>query len=177
MTEADTKRAQPGKRWYTLRTMPQHEKKVAAYLQKKGVELYLPLVTKKRKWSDRIKMIDFPLFPGYLFVRFDWFDGFRTILQHNGALDFIRVEGLPQPMREEDVANLKLLVESALDLQADPDANFPPGQEIEVRYGPLKGVRGVVSRVKNKQRICIHVPLLNQMVSAEVDAMDIEKVI
>lgn len=164
-------------RWYVLRTMPQHEKKLVGYFQKKGVECYLPLVPRKRQWSDRMRVIEFPLFPGYVFLRFDWHALYKTILSYHGSIDFVRLEGVPQAMPEAQIETLRLIVASERDVHADPDVSFPPGVEIEIRQGPLKGVRGVVVRVKNKQRVFVHVPLLNQTVSAEVDVLDLEKVV
>ncbi len=163
-------------KWYILYTMPQHEKKISAYLKKIGVEHYLPLIPKTRKWSDRTKVIEFPLFPGYLFTYTDWAEGRIKALQHPGAKAYIRHQGEPAFMTGDEIENLKMLVEHSREIQSDPDTNFPPGQTVEVRYGPLKGVRGVVERVKNKNRIYVRVPMLNRMVSAEVDVVDLNKV-
>ncbi|MCR9145267.1 MAG: UpxY family transcription antiterminator [bacterium] len=163
--------------WYVLRTMPQHEKKLATFFEKQGLAHYLPLVPRKRQWSDRVKIVEFPLFPGYIFVRFAWFAAYKTILGHNGSIDFVRSESVPSVMRAEEIENLSLLVGGALELEANPDEKFPPGQKVEVRSGPLKGVRGVVQRVKNKSRLFVHLPLLNQMVVAEVDVLDVEKLV
>ena len=163
--------------WYVLRTMPQHEKKLAQFFTKQGLAHYLPLVPRKRQWSDRVKIVEFPLFPGYIFVRFAWFEFHRRILAHNGSIDFVRGESGPGIMRSEEIENLRLLVGGALELEANPGENYPPGQAIEVRSGPLKGVRGTVQRVKNKQRLFVHLPLLNQMVVAEVDVLDVEKLV
>ena len=163
-------------RWYILRTMPQHEKKIAQYFQKKHYTYYLPLIRRKRRWSDRIKIIDFPLFPGYIFIRIDWFKEHVAILQHQGCVQFIRKEDGPAYMTEQQMDNLRLLVAATEELQTDPDTHFPPGQEVEIRFGAFKGIRGVVVRVKNKNRIYVRVPWLNQMISAELDIMDLEKV-
>ncbi len=163
--------------WYVLRTMPQHEKKLATFFEKQGLAYYLPVVPRKRQWSDRVKIVEFPLFPGYIFVRFPWFAMYKTILGHNGSVDFVRSEGVPSVMRAEEIDNLNRLVGGALELEANPDENFPPGQNVEVRSGPLKGVRGVVQRVKNRNRLFVHLPLLNQMVVAEVDVLDVEKLV
>ncbi len=163
--------------WYVLYTMPQHEKKVAAYLEQKGITYYLPLVSRKRKWSDRIKLVEFPLFPGYIFVRMDWNRDHLNALQHPGALAFVRQRDRPAVMTEAEIANLRLLVASALDAEAASDENFPPGQEIEVRFGPLKGVRGVVQRAGRRGRVFVRVPFIGRMVSAEVDLVDIERVV
>ncbi|MCB1325486.1 MAG: UpxY family transcription antiterminator [Spirochaetales bacterium] len=162
--------------WYVLRVMPQHERKIAQYLERLSFEYFLPLVPRKRKWSDRVKIVEFPLFPGYVFVRMRWFSDYVRVLSHPGALYFIKVDNRPTPLGAEHILNLRLLVAAQRELHADPAHNFPPGSEVEIRFGPLKGVRGVVARAKSKTRIYVRVPLLDQMVSAEVDVLDLEPV-
>lgn len=157
--------------------MPQHEKKVSAYLEQKGIEHYLPLAARKRKWSDRIKIVKFPLFSGYMFVRMVWSRDHVVVLQHSGALSFVRQKDRPAVMSAEEIENLRRLVEAAAETESLPDEAFPVGQEIEVRFGPLKGVRGVVQRTGKKGRVFVRVPLLNRMVSAEVDLLDLEPVV
>ena len=163
--------------WYILYTMPQHEKKIAIFLQKKGWEYYLPLVRRKRQWSDRVKLIDFPLFPGYIFTNIDWFTQRIPILEFPGSLKYVRSEGAPAMMPDEEIENLKLFVNGATAPEAAPDTSFPVGQRIRVNFGPLKGVEGVVhGHKKDNKRIYIRLPLINQMVSTEIDVMDLERI-
>ena len=161
--------------WYVLRTRPQSEKKVESYLKKVNIECYLPLINKKRSWSDRIKFIDFPLFPGYLFACFNFLESFSRAICHPGAVDCIRKRGKPAFMKPAEIENLKLLVREAKNIYSNPYEHFPPGQKVIVRSGALKGVEGFVSRLKNKERIYVCLPLLNRVISAELDIMDVEK--
>jgi len=164
--------------WYVLYTKPQHEKKVAALLEQRHIEYFLPLQKRKRRWSDRYKIIEFPVFPGYLFVHIEWGASHTPVLRLPGSLNFIRQEGGgPAIMPDEDLENLKLLTDSGSELIGEPDKDFPPGQEVLIRFGPLRGVRGVVIRVGKGGRVFVRVPLLNQMVSAEIEAIDLEKML
>ena len=163
------------KQWYVLYTRPQSEKQVASYLKKLGIEHYLPLINKKRSWSDRVKFIDFPLFPGYIFAYFDFSSTFSEVIRHPGAVDCIREKGRAIFMKGSEIENLKLVVKEAKNIYSDPDKNFPPGQKVIVRSGALKGVEGVVARIKNKDRIYVHLPLLNRVISTELDLVDLEK--
>lgn len=175
MSDPDsTEVAEP--RWYILYTMPQHEKKIARFLEKKGWEFYLPLVKRKRQWSDRVKIIDFPLFPGYIFTHIEWFTQRIPILEFPGALQYVRVEGAPAVMPDDEITNLKLFVAGAQAPETAADDNFPLGQKVRVNFGVLKGVEGVVSGHKNQKRIYIRLPLINQMVSTEIDVMDLERI-
>src|SRR6201992_1230418 len=60
-----------GAPWYAVRVRPNYEKPVAAALRGKGFQEFLPLIRSKRQWSDRVKIMDLPRFPGYLFCRLD----------------------------------------------------------------------------------------------------------
>ena len=60
-----------GKKWIAVYTKPRHEKTVALELGKKGIESYLPLLKERRKWSDRKKWVEFPLFRSYVFVKIE----------------------------------------------------------------------------------------------------------
>ena len=162
-------------KWYILYTMPQHEKKVATLFQKKGWDYYLPLVKRKRQWSDRVKIVEFPLFPGYIFTHINWFTQRVPILEFPGALQYVRKEGAPAVMPDEQIENLKLFVVGAQAPETEPDENFPVGQRVRVNFGVLKNVEGVVSGHKSKKRIYIRLPLINQMVSTEIDVMDLER--
>ncbi len=163
-------------KWYVLRTMPQNEKRVSSYLKKIRIKYYLPLVSKKRRWSDRFKIIDIPLFPGYIFTYFDWLEGFNQVVPHPGVIDFICKGKQPASMSTAEMVNLERMIIQAKEIYADPDKNFPAGQEVIVRSGSLKGVHGVVARVKNQQRIFIRLHLLDRVISAELDIVDVEKV-
>ena len=163
-------------RWYVLRTMPQHEHAAAKYLQQKGIEHYLPLVARKRKWSDRIKIIEFPLFPGYLFVRIRYRQDYRTVLGFHGNLGFITVEDVPASMSDEEIDSLKYMVQEGQEIQNEPAKLFPPGQVVEINFGDFKGQQGIVKKVKGKTRVTIYLHLLGQRVTAEFDAVELSPV-
>lgn len=158
--------------WYILRTMPQHEKKVAVYLCKKRIEHYLPLVKRKRQWSDRIKVIDFPLFPGYLFVKINFaLEGFG-ILQHRGTLTYVKQNDQPIAVQADMIDEIKQIIKAGHEIQADPIANFPPGEKVVVQIGPFKGQEAVVLRVKNKQRICIKLESMEHFITVEAEYLE-----
>lgn len=158
--------------------MSQHEKSGAKFLTGKGIEHYLPLVSRKRKWSDRIKMVDFPLFPGYLFVRIDWQEESKTVFLYPGIRGCLRTEqNHPAVMPDDEIESLKILERNTRELAANPIENFKPGEEVLITYGPLKGLKGKIEKVKNGMKVCVLIPLLNQMVTAQFDSEDLEKVL
>lgn len=161
--------------WYALYTMPQCEKKVATLLTRHRIEFYLPLVARERKWSDRIKTVHFPLFPGYVFVYIPFYKKRYDVLNLPGALKFVEIEGRPASIKEEEMDSLRMLVTAAQDVQAHPEQNFPVGQKVIVRSGALKGTRGEIAKIKNKMRILVKLHECGLYASAEVDVADVEK--
>ena len=157
--------AQP-KRWFALRVRPRHEKKVAQVLRQRGLEEFLPLYQVRRRWSDRYKLVDLPLFPTYLFGRFC--EG-----EHGAA---IRVPGVrsivgwmngPEPVDDREIEGVRTVISSGL--MASPCGAIREGQRVRVHDGPLFGCEGVLERAKGSCRLVIAVSLLRRAVAVEVD--------
>jgi len=166
------------KKWYVFKVMSRHEKQAADHLKRKGIQHYLPLRPRKRTWSDRTKIIDFPVFPGYIFAKIDWGSEKNTVFGASGICGYITVDDKqPAVMTEEDLQIIETLVQGPAELTVASDENYPSGSEIVIDHGPFKGIQGVVSGVKNKKTLFVKIPFLSQMVSVEIDAMDVEKIV
>ena len=161
--EADTQ-------WYALWTRSRHEQVVREQLQQKHVDVFLPTVTKWSRWKDRKKKIDWPLFPGYCFARFNALERL-PILKCTGVVSIISFEGEPAPIPEHEIDGIRRLVES--DLAYDPCPMIREGMMVEVTHGPLRGVVGRLVRKNEKARLVLSVDLIGQGVSVEVDAADV----
>src|SRR5262250_1803753 len=103
--------------WYALWTRSRHEQVVREQLERKGVEAFLPTVTKWSRWKDRKKKIDWPLFPGYCFARFDPDDRLQ-VLKCSGVVTIVSFDGEIVPIAEHEIDGIRRLIES--DLQFDP---------------------------------------------------------
>jgi transcriptional antiterminator NusG len=156
--------------WYALWTRSRHEQMVREQLEQKGVEAFLPTVTRWSRWKDRKKKIDWPLFPGYCFARFQPRERL-PVLKCAGVVSIISFEGEPAPIPEHEIAGIRQLVES--DLAYDPCPLIREGMMVEVVHGPLKGVIGRLVRKNEKARLVLSVDLIGQAVSVEVDAADV----
>jgi transcriptional antiterminator NusG len=157
--------------WFAVWTRSRHEQTVRGQLEQKSIESFLPTVSKWSRWKDRKKRIDWPLFPGYCFARFD----VRTrleVLKCAGVVSIVSVDGEPAPIPERDIAGIRQLVES--ELAYDPCPLIHEGDMVEVAHGPLKGVVGRLVRKNDKARLLLSVDLIGQAVSAEVDAADVK---
>ena len=152
--------------WYALTVKPQHEKSVADQLEAKSLESYLPLYRAKRRWSDRVKVIELPLFPRYVFCRFD-FENRMKILQIASINKIVGFGGQPYPIDDQIIHDLKTIVGSGL--PCNPWPFLRVGQWVTVCEGPLKGTEGILVREKSGYRVVINVELLNRAVAVEVE--------
>ena len=160
--------------WFAVRTSSGREKSVAAQLQARGIEEFLPFYRTRRQWSDRTKDVELPLFPGYLFCRFDYNDR-RPILLTPGVQMIVGVGKLPAPVSDIEVDNLRRVVASGA--VAHPhDQYLTVGERVRIREGSLAGVEGILVGVKNSWRIVLSVELLQRSVSVELDRAAIEPV-
>ena len=139
-------------------------------IAKKGIEAFLPTIARWSRWKDRKKKIDWPLFPGYCFARFDPRERL-PILACTGVVSIISFEGEPAPIPEHEIDGIRRLIES--DLAFDPCPMIREGMMVEVAHGPLKGVVGRLVRKSEKARLILSVDLIGQGVSVEVDAADV----
>jgi transcription antitermination factor NusG len=156
--------------WFALWTRSRHEQVVQGQLEQKCIETFLPTVTRWSRWKDRKKKVDWPLFPGYCFARFD--PGERLpILKCTGVVNIISFGNEPAPIPAQEIAGIRQLVES--ELAYDPCPLIHEGMMVEVKSGPLKGVVGRLVRKGVNARLVLSVDLIGQAVSAEVDAADV----
>ena len=156
--------------WFALWTRSRHEQVVREQLERKHIETFLPTVTRWSRWKDWKKKIDWPLFPGYCFARFDARHRL-PVLKCAGVVNIVSFEGEPAPIPEYEIDGIRQLVES--DLAYDPRPLIHEGEMVEVVHGPLKGVIGRLIRKGAHARLVLSVDLIGQAVSVEVDAADV----
>jgi transcription termination/antitermination protein NusG len=157
--------------WYAVWTRSRHEQIVRDQLTRKGYEAFLPTVARWSRWKDRKKKIDWPLFPGYCFARFDGGDRL-PILKCTGVVSIVSFDGDIAPIPDREIDGIRRLVES--DLQFDPCPFIREGEFAEVVHGPLAGVVGRLVRKGPHARLVLSVDLIGQAVSVEVDAADVK---
>jgi transcriptional antiterminator RfaH len=156
--------------WYALHVRSQYERKVRDALTQSDVESYLPLYLKRVVWSDRTKDAERPLFPGYVFGHFDLADR-REILRIIGVVRILGDGTHSLAVPDNEIEAVKQLVDSKLELT--PMA-VVVGQRIIIACGSLKGVEGVVTRLKKgKSRVVVSIPLLGRSVAAEIDTAEV----
>ena len=158
-------------RWYAVWTRSRHEQVVRTQLDEKHVPAFLPTMRRWSRWKDRKKQIDVPLFPGYVFARFE--AGERlSVLKCSGVVSIVSFDGEPAPVPDHEIEGIRTLVESTLPY--DPCPTIKTGTLVEVSHGPLKGVVGRLTRKGSQSRLVLSVDLIGQAVSVEVDAADVK---
>lgn len=156
--------------WFAVWTRSRHERRVEDQLHQKAVEVFLPTVTRWSRWKDRRKRIDWPLFPGYCFVRIDP-GAARTVVTCTGVVSLVSLDGRPARIPDAEIEGVRTLVES--ELACDPCPLVRVGQRVEVVSGPLRGVTGRLVRKGTNARLVLAVDLIGQGVSVQIDAADV----
>lgn len=151
--------------WFAVRVRPRAEKVVAAALRGKGYEEFLPLHLERRRWSDRIANVEMPLFPGYVFCRFDAHQRL-PILTTPGVVLVVGIGKTPAPIPEVEIDSLRVLANSRLQLQPWPYLHI--GQRLQIVAGPLAGAEGILLSIKNLNRLVVSVTLLQRSVAVEI---------
>ena len=153
--------------WFALRVKSNCEKPVSAILRGKGFEEFVPTYRASRQWSDRIKVLDLPLFPGYLFCRLD-LNKRLPLVTTPGFLYLVGNGKTPEPVDETEIMAIQSVVRSGI--PALPWASVVVGQKVRLERGPLRGVEGVVAKVADQHRVFVNVTLLQRSVSVQVDS-------
>jgi len=158
-------------KWYAISTRAKHEKKVHSQLTQKGITSFLPLQTFYRRWSDRYKEVQEPLFSCYVFVKIALQQRLQ-VLQTDGVVRLVSFNGIPATIPDDQIQAIKKILEN--NYQIERVDYLTPGQKIEVRQGPLKGTRGILVEVKNSHRLIIRIDSIMQAISVNIDYRDIK---
>jgi len=153
--------------WYALQVRSRKEFYVASQIKGQGFECLLPAYKNIRKWSDRTKELEQPLFTGYLFCRFD-FQNRRPVITTPGVLQILGYGKTAIPISEEEIQALQLAVASEIPKQPWPYLQI--GQRVRVDYGTLTGLEGILVNVKGNHRVVLSVTLLQRSVAMEVES-------
>ena len=153
--------------WFALQVRTRYEKNVASHLDGKGYEWFLPTYLSRRRWSDRTKELDLPLFPGYLFCRFNPQERL-PILKTPGMIAIVGTAKMPTPVDASEIDALRTLVNS--DYARQPWPFLKVGQRVRIECGALAGLEGILLHIKGRDRIILSVTLLQRSVAAEIDS-------
>ena len=155
------------KKWIVVRSKPRSEKIVYDQLLEKGIEAYLPLLKERRKWSDRKKWVEFPLFSSYLFANIELKNSI-FVLQTHGVSSLVKFGEEIAIVQDKIIKTIKLAIDGGY--QLTPTEYFIAGNEVEVIEGPMKGVKGIIVQLKGKDRLIIKIDAIQQALSINIDS-------
>ena len=139
--------------WFAIYTRPKNEKKVVEGLEKIGVEVYCPMITQVKQWSDRKKKVETPLINSYVFVNLEE-NNRNIVFDVPGVVRYLFWLGKPAIIQEQDIQVLK---DSLKGIIASIEIKgMQPGDVITIPTGPFQGKEGIISQVvKNKIRLVL----------------------
>lgn len=161
------------KKWYAIYTNPRGEKKVTQLLTNKGFEVYLPLQTTIKQWSDRKKKVEEPLFKSYVFVNIQYEKEHVAILSTLGVVKFIKIGKELSPIRGEIIKAIQLSLSHFDELQTSSE-NFEINQPVEVIAGPLQGYRGIIAEQHGNRYFAIQIEQLGTHLLLKVPAQHLQ---
>lgn len=152
--------------WYALQVWSRKEAYVLAHLKGQGYESFLPTRRIQKKWSDRRIELEQPLFPGYLFCRFN-FQNRRPLVMIPGVVQIVGYNRQAIPVDENEIKAIQALVASGVPNQPCPYLEI--GEQVRIESGPLRGLEGILVEFKGDQRLILSVTLLQRSVAVELD--------
>jgi transcription antitermination factor NusG len=153
--------------WFALQVRARYEQGVADHLDGKGYELFLPLYKCRKRWSDRVKEVEAPLFPGYLFCRLNPQDRL-PILKTPGVIQVVGSNRTPTAVDEHEIQAIQAMVASGIPNQPWPFLAM--GDRVRIESGPLSGLEGILVEFKGNHRLVLSVTLLQRSVAVEIDS-------
>jgi transcription antitermination factor NusG len=152
--------------WYGVRTRSNHENVAALVLTGKGYDSYLPMYRVLRRRSDRTVESEYPLFPGYVFCRFD--AGKRLpILTTTGVVSIVGFGKEPAAIPEDEIEAVRIVLRSGQ--YAEPCPYLREGQRVRIAHGSMEGLEGTLLKKKSQLRMVISITLLQRSISVEID--------
>ncbi len=158
--------AKLNRRWFAAYVKSRHEKQVYEFLQAAGIRAFLPTQKVLREWSDRKKMVDEPLFKGYIFVRILKRD-FTNVRSIPGIVGFVTFEREPAIVSDKEIDNIKRALKGREPVEVSHEA-LEPGIPIRVLFGPLQGLEGELVEIEGKKRVAVRINHLSQSLLVKV---------
>jgi transcription antitermination factor NusG len=159
--------------WYALQIRGRFEKKVAAQLQDKAIETFLPLLRQVHQWSDRRRDVDLPLFPGYAFIHSDLCPEIRLrVMQTAGVMGFVTINGRPDRVDDKQIEDLQIILEQKAPCSIHPFLRV--GQRVRIRGGSLEGVEGLLVAQKSKNMVLLSIDAIQRSIAVSLEGYDLE---
>jgi transcription antitermination factor NusG len=165
--------AMSARSWFAVQTRPRYERKVHSELQEKSIQTFLPLHSETHQWSDRRRVVEMPLFPGYIFVKVTASADDRVrVLRTNGVVSFVGARNIGVAIPDSEIESVQSIVKSGLPYKAHPHLHV--GQRVYVRGGCLDGVAGVLTAVNGNRGLIVSVNLIQRSIAMRIEGFKVE---
>jgi transcription antitermination factor NusG len=161
------------RQWFAVQTWPRYEKKVAAELHNKAIDVFLPLEASVHQWSDRRRLVQLPLFPTYVFVRIpERVDSRIPVLRTNGVSCFVGMRGAGTPIPESEIESVRTVLQRGIACQNYP---FPrAGDRVRIRGGSLDGVEGILVGKNGDRSLIVSINIIQRSLAVRVAGYGVE---
>jgi transcription antitermination factor NusG len=159
--------------WYAAYTCPRHEKYVTHQLAQRQIVSFLPLYSSVRRWKDRRKRIDLPLFPGYVFVQMTECNRL-DILRLPGVVQLVCFQGKPAPIAPAEIDALRRGTTGSIVVRPHP--YLKEGRRVRITNGPMSGTEGIFVRRKHQTRLVVSISLIQRSVALDIAEADVEPI-
>ena len=155
-----------GLSWFALQTRSRWEGTAAGLLRAKGLETLLPTYSTRRKWSDRSKLVESPLFPGYVFCHFDVHNRLPVLITP-GVISVVGRGKTPVAIDDLEILSIQAAIQSGVPVEPWPYVEI--GERVRIQKDALEGMEGILTSFKGSHRVVISVTLLRRSVALEID--------
>lgn len=162
---SEARETDPELGWYAIRVRPRSEKIVATTLREKGYDEFVPFYRKRSRWSDRIKTVEVPLFPGYVFCHSD-VGGKPPLIYTPNVIGLLSFGGTPAVLSNDEIDLVKRVIHSGAN--AEPWPYLREGERVRIQKGALEGIEGIIVRAKSDWRLVLSVDALCRSVAVEI---------
>jgi len=161
--------------WYAVHTMPRHEKKVSSELKAKDICCFLPMISSRRRWSDRQRIIEAPLFAGYVFARLaNGSPAKIALLRTKGVVGLVGNRGAGTPIPEDEIHAIQQILENRMPVATHEFLNA--GQRVRIRGGALDGLEGILQSFKGDQSLIVSIETIQRSISVTISGYDVEPI-
>jgi transcription antitermination factor NusG len=174
VTEARAQWESPA--WYAVQTRPRHEQQVASQLKQDGIEVLLPVVNQVRRWSDRRKLLQIPLFPTYVLICIALSNNRERVrvLRKSGVIGFVGPRREATPIEPAQIDNVRALMAARMGCQPHPYLTV--GQRVRICSGALKGLQGILLRIANDRNLVLSIDLIHKSMIVRIDGYELESI-
>ena len=163
----------PADAWFVIQVAPRSEGRVASMLEYRGYQPFAPTCLLRKRWSDRTKTLEQPLFPGYVFVRTPGAAVSGLVCSTPGVVRILSFGGRPCPVPDFEIDAVRRCM---LLGEPRPTPFLNVGQKVEIREGPFAGIAGTIRQIKNRDCLIVSVQLTSQSIYVDVDEFQIRPV-